>query len=193
MLVHGYRKILLVAFGLLVGWSASAQTIPAAREMPGELSIGGTYQAARANNIANEALWMNGGSGEISLRLPRNLAIDGDGAILHSPEMIAGGPGLRLVTMTCGPRYTISGRSHHVSLFAQGLVGAALGFNRQSVKYPISYGLATLVGGGVNISLSPHVSVRALDANWLRTEVPNATTPVQNFLRLGAGVVYRIR
>jgi peptidoglycan-associated lipoprotein len=49
------------------------------------------------------------------------------------------------------------------------------------------------VGGGINYLLTPRFSVRAIDADWLRTQLPNATTNVQNNLRLGAGIVYRIK
>jgi hypothetical protein len=41
--------------------------------------------------------------------------------------------------------------------------------------------------------LTHRLSVRAFEANWLRTELPNATTNVQNNLRLGAGILYRFK
>jgi hypothetical protein len=47
------------------------------------------------------------------------------------------------------------------------------------------------MGGGMNIALSPRIALRAVQANWLRTQLPNATTNVQNNLDLGAGVVVR--
>ena len=45
--------------------------------------------------------------------------------------------------------------------------------------------------GGMNVPLSGHLAVRAFEADWLRTQLPNATTNVQNNLRLGAGLVFR--
>ena len=50
-------------------------------------------------------------------------------------------------------------------------------------------GLAYMAGGGLTLRLQPHLSLRAFEANWLRTQLPNSTTNVQNNLRLGAGVV----
>jgi hypothetical protein len=35
--------------------------------------------------------------------------------------------------------------------------------------------------------------MHALDAAWLRTQLPNATTNAQNDVRLGAGVVFKFR
>jgi hypothetical protein len=45
----------------------------------------------------------------------------------------------------------------------------------------------------MNIALSPQPALRAFQANWLRTQLPNATTNVQNTLDLGAGVVFCFR
>ena len=44
-----------------------------------------------------------------------------------------------------------------------------------------------------NLALTPHVAVRLVQADWVRTELSNAGGNVQNNLRLGAGVVFRIR
>jgi hypothetical protein len=43
------------------------------------------------------------------------------------------------------------------------------------------------------MGLTRHVSLRVIQANWLRTQMPNATTNVQNNLLLGAGVVFHSR
>ena len=48
-----------------------------------------------------------------------------------------------------------------------------------------------LAGGGMNLRTSPHVYVRVFEADWLRTQLPNTTTNVQNNLRVGAGVAFR--
>ncbi|MGA8531063.1 MAG: hypothetical protein WB622_15205 [Acidobacteriaceae bacterium] len=43
------------------------------------------------------------------------------------------------------------------------------------------------------MTLSPQLAVRALQASWLRTQLPNSTSNLQNNLRLGAGFVFRFR
>ena len=53
--------------------------------------------------------------------------------------------------------------------------------------------LALQIGGGVDLKLSHYVAVRALEASWLRTQLPNSTNDRQNSLRLGAGLVVRFR
>ena len=53
--------------------------------------------------------------------------------------------------------------------------------------------LALYIGGGVNLRLKDHLALRAFEADWLRTQMPNATTNVQNNLRLGAGLIYKFK
>lgn len=66
-------------------------------------------------------------------------------------------------------------------------------FPAPSVAIDSSNSLALKMGGGMNIALSPHIALRAFQANWLRTQLPNASTNVQNNLNLGAGLVLRFR
>jgi hypothetical protein len=48
---------------------------------------------------------------------------------------------------------------------------------------------ALQVGGGVDMRIAHRFAVRAIQADWIRTQFPNGVTNVQNTLRLGAGVV----
>ena len=45
----------------------------------------------------------------------------------------------------------------------------------------------------MNLPLSGRIGVRAFEADWLRTALPNSTTNVQNNLRLGVGFLFRVR
>jgi peptidoglycan-associated lipoprotein len=116
---------------------------------------------------------------------------------LHAANTGAGVP-LNLLTTTFGPRYTWtpahrSAPARTVSIFGEGLVGEAHGFDSlfpgPSSANTSALSLAVQVGGGVDISLSQHLSLRVVQASWLRTQFPNTTTNVQNDLLLGAGIV----
>jgi hypothetical protein len=43
----------------------------------------------------------------------------------------------------------------------------------------------------MNLQLSRHLALRAFQVAWLRTQLPNATTGVENNLRVGAGFDFR--
>jgi hypothetical protein len=53
--------------------------------------------------------------------------------------------------------------------------------------------LAVLAGGGADYRLSHRFSVRAIEANWMYTQLPNGAGNQQNALVLGSGIVYHFR
>jgi peptidoglycan-associated lipoprotein len=46
-----------------------------------------------------------------------------------------------------------------------------------------------LAGGGVDIGLSRHIALRLVQADYVRIQLPNSITNVQNNFRLGAGII----
>jgi hypothetical protein len=140
---------------------------------------------------------MEGGSLQIHGQFWRGLGVVADVAGLHSGNASGTGVGLDLVTATFGPRYTWSPAHRTYSLFGQVLTGEANGLNS---VFPTSSGaadsatsLALYVGGGANLRLTRRIAVRAFEADWLRTQMPNASTNVQNNLRLGSGLIFRFK
>jgi hypothetical protein len=48
-----------------------------------------------------------------------------------------------------------------------------------------------LLGGGVDINVSPRFAIRAGQAEWLFTKLPNGQTHRQHSLRITSGAVLR--
>jgi len=194
------RKLLLIGALLhcgAIGLQAQArqeQNVPAASRF--ELAI--TYSSVNAGQVYSKQFWMNGGGIEIAARIHRSLSVAVNFTGLHTSNTGTGVP-LNLVTSTFGPRYTWttgrrSSNGHSLSIFGEGLVGEACGFNS---LFPGSSGVdsssnspAVQAGGGVEIALSRHLSVHAVQASWLRTQLPNSSTNVQNDFQIGAGFVF---
>ena len=113
----------------------------------------------------------------------------------HNANVNSTGVGLDMVTATFGPRYTCSHR--RVGVYGQGLVGEAIGFNsifpHQTGLQTTANSLAVKAGGGINVNLAPHFALRLIEADYLRTQLPNSTDNVQNNLTLGAGIVLKFR
>jgi outer membrane immunogenic protein len=195
----------LLGLVLLIGISSSAQqaTLPSSvkpAEQDGPLELSLNYDYARANAGPGQCgcFTMNGGSTEVAFHAWRGFSAVADLTGERASSIGAtGGDGLSLVFFTVGPRYTFRFRGEklsHYSTFAQGLVGAAHGFDS---LFPASNGslagaansLAVLAGGGLDIPMSRYIAIRAFQADYLRTQLPNNASDEQNSLRLGAGVV----
>jgi hypothetical protein len=184
-----FRIALCLLLLACTGW------LRAQEPAPRSLDLAVLYLAERSLKAnTSESFWMQGGSIELGANVARGWGIAADVTGAHAGSVAAGGPTLSLVTATFGPRYRwhAGGR---VSLFGQGLVGEANGFRSLFPAVAGSQadanGLAIQVGGGLDLRLSGRFAVRALDAAWSRTQLPNATDNVQNNLRLGAGLVLR--
>lgn len=179
---------------LLVGSCIVAATAAWGEEPP-SLDVAIVYNALRANIVPGATFWMQGGSVQIHGQFWRGLGIVADVAGLHTSNANGAGKGLDLVTATFGPRYTWTLAHRRCAFFGQALAGEANGLNS---VFPTAtgvessnHGLALEVGGGVNLPLSHHLAVRAFEADWVRTQLSNSTTGVQNNLRMGAGIVLK--
>ena len=151
-----------------------------------------------SNLVGSSGFWMQGGSVQVHGQFWRGLGVVADVSGLHTANAgNSSGVGLDLVTATFGPRYTWSPARGRYAVFGQVLAGEVNGFHSvfpgPSGANDSADGLAVYIGGGVNLHLKHRFAVRAIEANWLRTQMPNATTNVQNNLRLGAGLIYKFK
>jgi hypothetical protein len=182
---------------LLASAPLMAQPDAAPKAAQGVLEVAVTYNATLSDAAGGNSFWMQGGSVEIAGDFYRGLGATADISGSHVGNINSSGVGLDLVTATFGPRYTWHPTSKRYELFGQGLVGEANGLNsifpRATGETETANSLALEAGGGMNVALSPHVALRAFEVNWLRTQLPNSTTNVQNNIRLGAGIVFKFR
>jgi len=165
-----------------------------------EVDLAVTYTAQYSNLVSDPTFWHQGGSIELSAQVYHGFGAAANIAGTQIGNAANSGVGLSMVTATFGPRYTWyrpigSARKKSVAIFGQGLIGEAHGFNSY---FPTAAGsltdynsFALQVGGGVDIGLSRHFAVRAVQADWIRTQFPNSTTNIQNTFRIGAGLVLR--
>jgi hypothetical protein len=185
----------LLLVGTMIAVATSARPL-AAQNTP-SLDVALTYNATLSNSTNSSHFWMQGGSVQLHGQFYRGLGVVAEVAGMHIGNINSSGVGLGLVTATFGPRYTWSPSHSRYSLFGQALLGEANGFNgvlpAAGGATDSSNSFAVQAGGGLNVKLSPRIALRACEANWLRTQLPNGTTNVQNFLRLGAGLVVRFK
>jgi hypothetical protein len=195
MRISRLRSLLAVGIFLLAALPLPAQE---AGTGTARLDIAVNYQRLLANPVgAGNHFWLQGGGIQLHSDVWGGLGMVTDISGLHTGAMNASGQGLDLVTTTFGARYTWADMPRRTSLYGEALVGEAFGFNS---AFPSSTGtsasgnsLALEFGGGVHLPVSRRISIGALEADWVRTQLPNAASNVQNNLRLGVGVIFRLR
>lgn len=192
------RNVFAIVVGAMVLlpsalWAQQTLTKP-------DLDVAITYNAQRGVATSGSGFWAQGEGAELTANLYRGLGITADVTGAHTAHVSPSGVGLTLVTATLGPTYTWSApakfRAHKLRIFGQGLIGLASG--KDSV-FPSPYGvqdkaysLAAQAGGGVDMDVSHHIAVRLLQGDWLRTQLPDGASNVENNLQIGAGVVFRL-
>jgi hypothetical protein len=183
-----------------MGWiSAGAQQVETAPQYA-PLEISFNYSYARSNAAPGQCgcFNMNGGSSEVAFHAFRALSVVADLTGERANTIGAGaGNDLSLVVFAVGPRFSHRFAGGKFTPFVQGLVGVAHGFDG---LFPGTGGSlagaasarAVVAGGGLDLTINRHIAIRAIQADYLRTQLPNGQGNQQNLLRVGAGIVLRV-
>ena len=176
------RKLMIVC-GLLLVWAVSTQ----AQEGPG-YEVSGTYQYVRFNP-GNGASGINcqGGSGSFGAYPTSRVGVIGEFGGCKVTGLPSGTSAHELDYLF-GPRvyFPTQGR---VFPFVQALLGGeqfsagVTGFGSAS-----SNAFAMTAGGGADVTLTQHVSLRAIQFDYFYTHFNSAS---QNNFRLQSGIVWR--
>ena len=190
------RRMLRALFLLGVAVPTANLYAQSSRANSSEVDVAVTYNAMRSSLIAGGSFWQQGGGVDLSATFYHGFGAVANNAGARGSNITRTGVNLTMVTELFGPRYTWTTKSGRVAIFGQELIGEANGldsvFTSPQGALSSSNSLALLSGGGMDIRLSKHLAVRALEAGWLRTQLPNAGSNVQNILTLGGGAVFRL-
>ncbi|HSZ03498.1 MAG TPA: outer membrane beta-barrel protein [Terriglobales bacterium] len=177
------------------GWMVSAHK--ALAQSAGNLEFGANYIYTRTNAPPGDCgcFSLNGGAGWVGYNFMTNLALVGEVSGSHASNIEGTTGSLTLTSFLGGLRYS---RHHNrFAPFGQVLLGGA---HASGQLTPNSSGLAgsgngfaMTAGGGLDVTLSHHFSLRAVQADYFLTRFSNSGNDRQNNFRIGAGIVYRFR
>jgi len=187
-----FSAFLLVV--LVVG-PAAAQQVPTIKNSGPKFDVSVGYDRTQANAPPGDCqcFGVQGGYASGAFFLGDHLAVVAQFSGGTSSHISSLGQNLNLYTYLFGPKYAYS--IHRVTPFVQVLFGGAHGTDSY---FPSNTGYATSAstfalapGGGVDIDLTRHFSVRAIQAQYLRPSFPNGGDNEQNQLKIGAGLVFK--
>ena len=194
-------------------FAAALTFVPSSRAQSSEgdrvppISIGATYTAERSKLTDADCgcFWMQGGSAEGDVYLFRGLSAAVDVTGTHTASIVPG-VDLSQISFMAGPRYTYgltrwTRRMMHserrTSIFGEALFGGVHAFDSAfpsgAGTKPSANAFSMQIGGGVNVHLARNFNLRAIEVDYVRTELPNLTTDSQHDLRLAIGVTYLLR
>jgi outer membrane immunogenic protein len=183
--------LLLVAFGV-----SAITPSPAHAQSASRMDVGIDYNYVWSNAPPGGCgcFSLNGGNVWAAFNFKRSLGIVAELASQHASSVPGTDADLTLTSYQAGPRYRWTG-ARHFTPFAQVLVG---GVHASGVLAPGSSGLAgsanafgMIAGSGLDVGLTRHIAVRALEADYYLTRFNNSVNDHQNNLRLAAGIVIR--
>ncbi len=188
-------RLLLAGAALIFGRHLWGQQYdPESQTLP-RLEVAVLYNSLLSNVVRADRFWMQGGSIQVAGQVWHGLGAEADISGFHAQNANNAGVGLDMVTTTFGPCYRWSPARHRYFFFGHALVGEANGFDSvfpgAGAASSSANGLALQLGGGMDLALKHRLLMRVFEADWLRTELPNADTNVQNNIRLTAGVAVR--
>jgi len=168
------RKLaFLCGLVLALAVSASAQDYPKAE-------IFGGYSYLHTS-IAGTGFSSNGVSGSISVNPNNWLGLVGDFGVYHNTTA---GVGTNTVTYLFGPKLAYRHSDKLTPYFHFLLGGAHLSGGGASTS-----AFALAFGGGFDAKVTPHVSVRLIQADYVLTKF--GTNTHQNNARISVGIVFR--
>jgi hypothetical protein len=190
------RRLLLAGACLIFGPHLWGQQSGSDSQALPRLEVAVLYSPLVSNVVRADRFWMQGGSIQAEGQFWHGLGIEADISGFHEQNASNTGVGLDMVTATFGPRYRWSPAHHRYSFFGHALLGEANGFNSifpgTAAASSSANSLALQLGGGLDLPVKHRLLLRVFEADWLRTQLPNADTDVQNNIRLAAGVVMRL-
>jgi outer membrane immunogenic protein len=140
--------------------------------------------------------WMAGGTGGLSYPVWRNISAAIEVGGQHTGNIPGFNFGLSLFSGMGGVQMRFPTRTRFQP-FGQALFGGVHGFDgyfpvpvgRPPTSYDTSF--AMVIGGGLDVAVSRHVWIRALQADYHYSQLRNLQGNQQNQFRVGAGIVLR--
>jgi len=205
MRISSRGKVLLVGACLLAGaagWAQQSQKPVAPDTVSTDLAV--TFATERSQAVSSQGnFWFKGGGADAAVTFKSGLGIAASLTGDHASN-ITPGMDVNKITYLAGPRYTWTAWQGHATaadnrrmqIFGQGLFGWTHGFDG---LYPSTGGAtssagsyAIQAGGGLNLYFTRNFGLRLLEADYVRTALPNGAANSQNDTRLSVGLTYHI-
>jgi peptidoglycan-associated lipoprotein len=193
------KRAFAISFALTMlaatGASAQQTVIDAGSVNPPRIDLTAGYNLIKANAPPGDCgcFTMNGGYGGGQVNLSQWLGVAGEVSVEHANDISSLGQNLTLITFMGGPR--VSWPRYRFVPFGEFMAGGTHGagsyFPSSTSSSTSASSFAYAAGGGLDVNLNQRFAIRAFDARFLHTSLPNGVNGTQRQLQIGIGVVMR--
>ena len=170
------------AFAQAVAPTAPVTTLSSVEEVM-QVDLFGGYSYQRLNSSSGGGTDLYGWAADMQTTLSRSFGLVMSASGAYGSQF---GADLRLYSILIGPRLTL--RTQRGNVFVHALVGGAQLRASAAGVDAHSSGVATAMGGGVDVRLTRHTSLRVVQTDYLLTQIAGNT---QHNYRLSTGLVFR--
>jgi len=198
-------KVLLVSACMLAGTLAWAQQTQSSTKPPAVFTdLAVSYSPEHAELVPGMCcFWMKGAGADAAVTAWKGFGVAASLTGEHAANYVPGFD-VNKIAFLAGPRYTYTAWTSNagaaatprVQIFGQGLFGGVHAFNG---VFPTSTGTTSSAGsysiqagGGLEVFFFRNFGVRLLEADYVRTALPNGASNTQNDVRIAFGVIYHI-
>ena len=184
-------------------WAQKNTTLAPKSQISTDLSVAYSVEQAKLAPGSCGCFWLQGAGVDAAVTFWKGIGLAASFTGEHAGN-VEPGVDVNKIDFTAGPRYTYTAWKGHtkatdqrrLQIFGQGLFGYMHGFDG---VYPTAGGvvssagsLAIEAGGGLNLFLTRRLGVRLLEAEYVRSALPNNVSNTQNGMRLSFGFVYHL-
>lgn len=193
-----FRGGVLLAGALMMTLAAAGQQQPTSgKSYNSSFDLGVTFnlEHAQVAEAGRPDFWLKGGSVDAAATVWRGIGMAVNASGEHASN-IQNGISLSKLSLMAGPRYTHDlPILHRTQLFTEGLFGAVNAFDsvflRSTGTTSTADAFSMQLGGGVNVLVAKNFSIRALELDYVHTDLPNNAADSQNDLRIAFGAAWR--
>jgi hypothetical protein len=170
-------------------------SLPASAQLIGgtvSVDVGVNYTADIANASPGVCgcFVLQGGGVNGRVAVTDRLSAVADFSVVHAGTVSGANYGLNLMTVMAGPQFRH--RMGRATPYGQFLLGAAHGYNS---VFPTSSGSSASgfvyeAGAGSEWIVTPRLSARLIEVDYMRSDLPNSVNNWQNHLKIAAGILY---
>jgi outer membrane immunogenic protein len=176
-------------------FSLMALPVHAQDALRSEVAVGYTYVHTNAPPGGCGCFSMNGGSGSFGFHFKPGLTAVAEFGAVHASNVDSTGLDLTLTSFLFGPRVSHQIGKTRLVPYVQVLVGAVHASGglapSNSIGASSSTSFAATVGGGLDLKLTHHITLRPVQVEYFVTTLPNDADDHQNNLRVASSLVLK--